>query len=141
MIHEEKHDFLVSIFKGIYPKVLGNRPIASILEKMQNGFWLPQIQPIRECSDTQQKKELKNQLYAFTPCGTFDKWRNESSMTQHSGLICIDFDKLNLVQSKLFFTKQKQLHLCRFSQCKRKWLGVVGQNTAHFGQRNPHKGV
>jgi hypothetical protein len=59
------------------------------------------IRKIRSLSDKSERDKLKKQLPAYCFSGTFSR-KNSNSCTQHSGLICLDFDgeKLENIMSK-----------------------------------------
>ena len=57
------------------------------------------IEAIRKESDKDKISALKRKLPAFLFSGIFSK-RDDSSLTQHSGIICIDLDNVPVVDFK-----------------------------------------
>jgi hypothetical protein len=71
--------------------------IRTILEDIRTGKYKAPVEEYRAALLGLGKKaagEFKKDLPAFTPSGTFSK-RNNSSLKQHSGLLCADLDNLN----------------------------------------------
>lgn len=53
--------------------------------------WREQVQAVRDETDPQKQKQLKEKLPAYIPAGTFTK-KVAEGLQQHSGFICIDID-------------------------------------------------
>jgi hypothetical protein len=68
------------------------RDIMYVLERIRSGSSKNLIKEIRGCNTQQEQYELKLKLPAICFSGTFHK-RNDESLIEHSGLICLDFDK------------------------------------------------
>jgi hypothetical protein len=68
------------------------RDIMYVLERIRSGSSKNLIKEIRGCNTQQEQYELKLKLPAICFSGTFQK-RNDESLIEHSGLICLDFDK------------------------------------------------
>jgi hypothetical protein len=77
------------------------RDVHLILDRIKDGAGATKelVQRIRAEKRKPERNELKKQLPAICFSGTFNK-RSDSSIIQHSGLICLDFDG---------YTKQKDL--------------------------------
>ena len=78
------------------------RDVSKILERIREGSSQDIVKLIRGEKDKEVRNELKQSLPAICFSGKFTK-RNDASITQHSGLICLDFDgyendKLFLIQ-------------------------------------------
>ena len=67
------------------------RDIDFILERIKSGASKDLVKRIRTEQNKSQRNELKKNLPAICFSGTFNK-RNDASIIQHSGLICLDFD-------------------------------------------------
>ena len=67
------------------------RPVDFILERIKSGASKDLVKRIRTEQNKSQRNELKKNLPAICFSGTFNK-RNDASIIQHSGLICLDFD-------------------------------------------------
>lgn len=84
---------IVSLFENATSTVpLKQITIASFFEQVKDGEWKELVEKIRETPDKEKRSALKKKLPAVTISGTF-KQRNESSLLNHSGFICIDIDK------------------------------------------------
>ncbi len=59
----------------------------------------PLVEAIRKEDDPAKVKALKKRLPAITPSGIFSG-RGEDHLIQHSGLICLDFDKVDVDRGK-----------------------------------------
>ena len=68
-------------FKGVY----------YILERIKDGSSKDLVKQIRNESDKLKRNELKKNLPAICFSGKFNK-RSDSSILEHSGLICLDYD-------------------------------------------------
>lgn len=82
----------VTIFKNIKDTDAPfYRDVRVILERIKEGATKELVKKIRIEKDKGERNELKKQLPAICFSGVFNK-RNDNSLTQHSGLICLDFD-------------------------------------------------
>ena len=68
-----------------------HRPLSVVLERIKNGKSKEIIQSIRSERSKEKRQELKKNLPAVCFSGEFTK-RNDNSLVQHSGIICLDFD-------------------------------------------------
>ena len=67
------------------------RDVNIILDRIRDGASKDIIKRIRSEKDKEKINNLKQQLPAVCFSGKFTK-RNDKSLSQHSGLICLDFD-------------------------------------------------
>ena len=67
------------------------RDLNSILERIKEGKSKELIKQIRSEKNKEVRQELKKNLPAICFSGTFNK-RNDDSLIEHSGFICLDFD-------------------------------------------------
>ena len=82
----------VTIFKSIKDTATPfHREVAVVLERIKDGSSKELVKAIRLEKDKTTRNELKKQLPAICFSGTFSK-RNDNSISEHSGLICLDFD-------------------------------------------------
>ena len=65
--------------------------IGEFITNVKFGKWRTLIELIRAEPDKDKRTELKTQLPAITASGVFSK-RNQDSLLEHSGFICIDLD-------------------------------------------------
>ena len=82
----------VTIFKSIKDTATPfHREVAVVLERIKDGSSKELVKAIRLEKDKATRNELKKQLPAICFSGTFSK-RNDNSISEHSGLVCLDFD-------------------------------------------------
>jgi len=101
----------VTIFKNIRETSTPfHKNVMIILERIKEGANKDLVKSIRGEKNKSDRNELKKDLPAICFSGKFNK-RNDSSITQHSGLICLDFDgyekQKDLLQEKENLTKNK----------------------------------
>lgn len=80
-----------------------NRTVAvqKVLEQIKKGFWKKQIKDIQyhiNSGNTKQADELKLELPAFTISATYKGKRKKENVEYYSGLLHLDYDKLENVQ-------------------------------------------
>ena len=68
-----------------------HRSVGVALDRIQSGRSKDLIGRIRKEKDKAKRNELKKGLPAICFSGVFTK-RNDAALTQHSGIICLDFD-------------------------------------------------
>jgi len=103
----------ITIFKDIKETAQPfYRKVDVILKRIQEGSSKDLVKRIRAEKDKEKRNLLKQQLPAICFSGTFTK-RNDSSLQNHSGLICLDFDgyKTNkdMLQEKERLSKNKYI--------------------------------
>tara|TARA_R100000951_G_scaffold70630_1_gene59553 strand:- start:3862 stop:6255 length:2394 start_codon:yes stop_codon:yes gene_type:complete len=82
----------VTIFKNIKETATPfYREVEVVLQRIKEGSSKELVKGIRLEKDKSQRNELKKLLPAICFSGIFTK-RNDNSITEHSGLICLDFD-------------------------------------------------
>ena len=101
----------VTIFKNIKETSTPfHREIGVVLERIKEGSSKELVKNIRLEKDKSSRNELKKMLPAICFSGTFSK-RNDNSINEHSGIICLDFDgypnKKELLSDKERLTKDK----------------------------------
>jgi len=88
------------------------RDVNIILERIKEGAGTTKeiVKRIRQEKDKSERNEIKKQLPAICFSGKFAK-REDSSLSEHSGLICLDFDgyakQKELLQDKETLSKNK----------------------------------
>lgn len=73
-----------------------------ILKHIKNGRWKTQINEIRDLINRNENEKgsvLKKTLPAFTPSGTFSERRKKENIDSYSGLLHLDYDKVEDVES------------------------------------------
>ena len=89
------------------------RPVNKILDRIKSGATKELVKKIRTESNKAERNELKKQLPAICFSGTFNK-RLDTSLIQHSGLVCLDFDgylkQKELLQDKESLSKSKYVY-------------------------------
>ena len=84
---------IVTIFKDIKSVYAGfYRDLDYILNRIKSDKNKELVTLIRNCTDKEERDELKKQLAAICFSGTF-RTREDSAIIKHSGIICLDFDK------------------------------------------------
>jgi len=81
----------ISMFKGVLPEPAGETTINELLNNIKFGKWEKEVKKIQVCQNEDERKDLKRYLPSCTIAGTFRK-RNEASLSELSGFICIDMD-------------------------------------------------
>ena len=72
--------------------------LIELFEILQSDYLKTLTEAIREATDTELQKKLKNKLPYITPYGTFEERSNSKLLTYNSNLIALDFDNLNTFQ-------------------------------------------
>mgnify|MGYP003634546242 CR=1 FL=1 len=89
------------------------REVEVILQRIREGASKELVKKIRAEKNKETRNLLKQKLPAVCFSGKFNK-RNDKSLQEHSGLICLDFDgyKANkdLLQDKEKLTKNKYIY-------------------------------
>ena len=84
---------MVTIFKDLYTTSTPfYKEIAFILERIKNGKSKDLVEAIRNEKNKEKRDALKIKLPAILFSGTFSN-RNAKGLKEHSGYICLDFDK------------------------------------------------
>jgi putative DNA primase/helicase len=68
--------------------------VADALEAIRSGRFKDKVEAVRATADKNKRKALKKQLPCWTFSGTFS-YRDEKSMTAHSGFAVIDLDHMD----------------------------------------------
>ena len=75
--------------------------VQKVLEQIKKGFWKKQIEDIQyqvNSGNTKQANELKLKLPAFTISATYNGKRKKENVESYSGLLHLDYDKLDNIQ-------------------------------------------
>lgn len=84
---------MITIFPNFYTQTPFYQPIDSILERIKSGRSLQQVNKARECyGEPNAYSAAKKKLPCILFSGKFSA-RSIAAITQHSGFICLDFDK------------------------------------------------
>lgn len=89
-----------TIFSG-FNQPVENRSLILILNDIKKGKYKTEIELLRTAIQSGNQKEaeqLKKQLPAFTPSGTFEGGRKAHLLKSYSGFVHLDFDKLSANQ-------------------------------------------
>lgn len=83
----------VSVFENVYkPLAMDNEGLDLFLLVTSNGC-KGEVKKIRRTLNAERRKELKHNLYAYTPSGIFAGRRSKDTLKKHSGFMCIDIDE------------------------------------------------
>ena len=101
----------VTIFKNIKEtETPFFKEVSFILKRIKEGKSKSLIKEIRKEKDKTARNELKKNLPAICFSGQFNK-RSDSSLVEHSGIICLDFDgyqkQKDMLQDKEMFINNK----------------------------------
>lgn len=108
--------FTVTVFKNIRETSTPFfRDIMVILNRIKEGNSKDLVKSIRALAGKTERNELKKDLPAICFSGKFNK-RNDNSLVEHSGLICLDFDG---------YTKTKELLQDKENLSKNKYVFSV----------------
>ena len=103
----------ITIFKDIKDTAQPfYRDVSIIIDRIKQGASQDIVRAIRTESDKEARNKLKQSLPAICFSGKFTK-RNDSSITEHSGLICLDFD--NFPSEKLMLEEKEILTKDRYT--------------------------
>ena len=82
----------VTIFKNIKDTAIPfHKDVLYILSRIKEGKTRDLVRKIRLEKNKEERNKLKQDLPAICFSGKFSK-RDDSSIIEHSGLICLDFD-------------------------------------------------
>ena len=104
----------ITIFKNIRETSTPfHRRVEFVLDRIRNGASKNLVKQIRKQKDKAQRNELKKELPAVCFSGKFTK-RADSSIQEHSGFICLDFDgyakQKDLVSDKERLSKDRYVY-------------------------------
>ena len=89
------------------------RPVDSIINRIREGASKELVKKIRNEKRKPERQEMKKMLPAICFSGTFNK-RNDASILEHSGIICLDFDgyekQKDLLSDKESLSKDKYVY-------------------------------
>ena len=102
---------IVTIFKNIRETATPfHKDVLVILDRIKEGASKEIVKEIRTQKNKTERNEIKKTLPAICFSGKFNK-RSDSSIIEHSGLICLDFDgyekQKDLLQEKENLTRDK----------------------------------
>ena len=92
----------VNIYRNINGTEMKSIDISLILKHIKNGRWQTQVNEIRDLinrNENEKASVLKKTLPAFTPSGTFNERRKKENIDSYSGLLHLDYDKVEDVES------------------------------------------
>jgi hypothetical protein len=81
----------VTYFKNIYSEVPHYVHVNKVLDKITDGTYSDAAYKVRSAATKEERQKYKKELPAVCFTGRFNK-RLDKSCTEHSGLICLDFD-------------------------------------------------
>ena len=104
----------ITIFKNIRETATPfYREVSVVLERIQEGASKELVKKIRLEKEKTTRNELKKDLPAICFSGKFNK-RNDDSIVEHSGIICLDFDgykkQKDLLSDKEQISKNKHVY-------------------------------
>ena len=93
-----------TIFKNFIERI-GNRELTTVLKAIKEGTFKTKIELLRNSQDKNEKKKIKNSLYAFTPSMTLYTDRKISEGDTYTGLIHLDYDNIDDVSKTIKYIK------------------------------------
>lgn len=96
---------MITVFKDFNDIVPKYYPIDKVLEQIKTGAIKAKIEELRNCTDEKKAAALKKKLPCICFSGKFTK-RADKNLTEHSGYVILDFDKLPDPQKKISELKQ-----------------------------------
>lgn len=110
----------VTLFKKITQTSNGTHLfIEEVLNGIKSGKWQDLCLPIMNEKDKEKRQKLKTQVPYFTACGTFENRRNDS-MVEASGLIAIDFDEVDNINTLIALVNADQYTFATFKSISHK---------------------
>lgn len=91
--HLKDTNYYFSFYENLF-KSLKTVHISELVEMIQSGTIRAQIEALRNETDPKKREEIKKGLPSVTVSGIFEKQRKADQITQYSGLIQLDFDKI-----------------------------------------------
>ena len=106
----------ISIFKNFNEvSAAYHRDVMEVLERIKVGKSKSIIEALAKTNDKELQQKIKKTLPAILFSGTFTQ-RNAVSIAEHSGLICLDFDKFDTIeqmnQYRTSFIEDKYTFAC-----------------------------
>lgn len=92
----------VNIYRNINGTEMKSINISLILKHIKNGRWQTQVNEIRDLinrNENEKANVMKKTLPAFTPSGTFNERRKKEYIDSYSGILHLDYDKVEDVES------------------------------------------
>jgi hypothetical protein len=103
----------VTIFRNIKEtSVPFHKDVMSILQRIKEGKTKDLVRKIRYEKDKDLRNKLKQDLPAICFSGKFSK-RDDLSLVEHSGLICLDFD--NFANNALMLAKKEEISADKYT--------------------------
>jgi hypothetical protein len=100
-----------TIFKG-FSQPVEDKALMIMIKYIREGKYKEEVEKIRHLinnGDFDQADQLKKQLPAFTPSGTYEGGRKAELLKMYSGYVHLDFDKLNPDQLSEIFQKISEI--------------------------------
>lgn len=86
-------EYRFSIFDNVLSKTPRTITFSEFSDAIESGEYAEQIIKVRACIEKKQRDDAKRALLpCITVSGEFDGGHLAANLTQHSGLVCIDFD-------------------------------------------------
>lgn len=106
---------MVTVFKSLFEKTPHYVNESVIFERIRTGGnYKDLVNQIRGSDDSEQRNELKKQLWVILWSGKF-KERRASELIEYSHLICLDFDHVDVVKVKSQLKVKPYVHACFIS--------------------------
>lgn len=105
----------ISIYRNIFDKTSRHTiTIDRALDRIKSGKSAKAIIDLRNEADENRQSMLKEQLVSVLWSGLFDT-RTDAGLITHSGFICLDFDHINVTETKEKLSKWAHTYACWIS--------------------------
>ncbi len=91
----------INYFDSVKESQFKTVEVQDVLQQIQKGYWKNQIDDIRyhmKSGNNKKASEIKSNLPAITISGTFKERRKKEYLDQYTGLLHLDYDKLENVE-------------------------------------------
>jgi len=95
----------ITVYKNFWDANPKYVDIDYTLDKIRDGALKSQIDAIRSETDKEKKRSLKNSLPCILFSGKFSE-RKDAAIIEHSGVICLDFDKFKDRETLMSFKEE-----------------------------------
>ncbi len=102
---------MVTIFRNIFDKEPHYITVEKALERIRKGRSAQLVIEIRDMLDKERQNQLKSNLPSVCFSGKFEQ-RTDTGLIEHSGFICLDFDKVDIVKRKAELIQDEYVYAC-----------------------------
>ncbi|MDJ1470833.1 VapE domain-containing protein [Xanthocytophaga flava] len=115
----------ITLFSDAYAKTGQEYSLNTFLENIKNGTWKKAVQKVRNSTNEDIQKKLKEKLPAVTISGLFKGGKSDSDLQKHSNFLAIDLDYVTNVEKVKAFLEEDPYTYAVFTSCRGKGLCIV----------------